>query len=259
MLRALLDPRVFPCVSNYSLNASISVSRALFYPKSRIVPWDWIRLHAELSPKMAPSDTHRPLAFFAGALSEAKGVGDCLEAVAFLKNRGINLTFEFAGSGDVEMWRARALQLEVGDRVRFLGLIPNTNVRRRMIESDIIVVPSRHDYAEGLPNTIYEALASRTPLVISDHPAYANRLRSGEDCLTFRAADPSSLAGRINTLLVDATLFSRLSTRSAAALDALFVGMNWTDLVSTFLADPHNRTGWVEDNSLLRLEAGRHN
>ena len=152
-----------------------------------------------------------------------------------LKNRGINLTFEFAGPGDVEMWRARAMQLEVGDRVRFLGLIPNRNVRKRMIENDIIVVPSRHDYAEGLPNTIYEALASRTPLVISDHPAFRNRLQSGENCLVFRAADPVSLADRITTLLRDATVFARLSAQSAAALYSLFVGMNWTD-VSTFLA-----------------------
>jgi glycosyltransferase involved in cell wall biosynthesis len=255
-LRALLDPRVFPCVSNHNLNACISVSRALFYPKSRVVPWDWIRLRADDSPKSAPTDVGSPLAFFAGALTEAKGVGDCLEAVALLKNRGINLIFEFAGPGDVETWRTRALQLEVGDRVQFLGLIPNTTVRQRMIASDIIVVPSRHDYPEGLPNTIYEALASRTPLVISDHPAFANRLQSGEDCLVFRAADASSLADRITSLLTDNSLFARLSTRSAAALNTLFVGMNWTDLVSTFLTDPHNRTGWVQANSLVRLEGG---
>jgi hypothetical protein len=46
-LRTLLDPRVFPCVSNHNLNASISVSEALFYPKSRIVPWDWSQPSAE--------------------------------------------------------------------------------------------------------------------------------------------------------------------------------------------------------------------
>jgi glycosyltransferase involved in cell wall biosynthesis len=256
-LRALLDPHVFPCISNHNLNASISVSRALFYPKSRVVPWDWIRLHAEGSPKTGPAKADRPSAFFAGALTEAKGVGDCLKAMAILKNRGINLTFEFAGPGDVEMWRARALQLEVGDRAQFLGLIPNTNVRQRMVENDIIVVPSRHDYAEGLPNTIYEALASRTPLVISDHPAFANRLQSGDECLVFHAADASSLADQITTLLTDTPLFARLSARSAAALDSLSVGMNWTDLISTFLADPHNRTGWVQANSLERLEGGR--
>lgn len=253
-LRALLDPRVFPCVANHNLNASISVSKALFYPKSRIVPWDWSRLSVEEAPKTALTDANRPTAFFAGALTDAKGVGDCLQAVSLLQNRGINLRCEFAGPGDVEMWRARARELGVADRVQFLGLIPNTNVRQRMIAADIIIVPSRHKGAEGLPNTIYEALASRTPLVISDHPAFANRLRSGENCLIFRAADASSLADRITTLLTDVALFARLSARSAAVLKSLYVGMNWTDLVSTFLDDPQNRTGWVDANSLARLE-----
>jgi glycosyltransferase involved in cell wall biosynthesis len=221
------------------------------------VPWDWNKICAEESPKTAPTCVDRPSAFFAGALSEAKGVGDCLQALVLLKNRGIHLNFEFAGLGDIEMWRTRAMQFEVGDQVRFLGLIPNTNVRKRMIKNDIIVVPSRHDYAEGLPNTIYEALASRTPLVISDHPAFVNRLQSGENCLVFRAADPESLADRITTLLRDANVFARLSARSTAALNSLFVGMNWTDLVSTFLADPRNLTGWVQANSLARLEERR--
>ena len=252
-LRALLDRRVFPCVANHSLNASVSVSDALFYPKSRVVPWDWTRISAEEHPKAAPKDPRRPSAFFAGALTEAKGAGDCLQAVSLLKIQGINLNFAFAGSGDLEMWRARAAELGLGNQVQFLGLIPNAEVRQRMMESDIVVVPSRHDYAEGLPNTIYEALAARTPIVVSDHPAFANRLRSGENCLIFRAADVSSLADRITTLLTDTALFARLSEQSVAAHNSLYVGMDWTDLVSTFLDDTRNRTGWVEANSLARL------
>ena len=254
-MRAVLDPRVFPCVANHNLNASISVSEALFYPKSRVVPWDWSQLCVEELPKTAPADANRPTAFFAGPLTDDKGVGDCLQAASVLQKRSISLYFEFAGPGDLAMWRARARELGVADRVQFLGPIPNTIVRQRMIENDIIVVPSRHQCAEGLPNTIYEALASRTPLVISDHPAFANRLKSGEDCLIFRAARAFSLADRITTLLTDVALFARLSARSAAALKSLYFGMNWTDLVSAFLDDPRNRTGWVEANSLARLES----
>jgi glycosyltransferase involved in cell wall biosynthesis len=252
-LRTLLDQRVFPCVANHSLNASISVSNALFYPKCRVVPWDWSRLVVGESAKSAPKDPSHPSAFFAGALTDSKGVGDCIQAVFLLKKRGINLTFEFAGPGNVKTWQALAAELGVGHQVHFLGLIPNKSIRQRMIEGDMVIVPSRHDYAEGLPNTIYEALASRTPLIISDHPAFANRLRSGENCLIFRAADPSSLADQITALLADVALFTHLSTQSASAHDSLYVGLGWTDLVSTFLDDPRNLTGWVEANSLARL------
>jgi glycosyltransferase involved in cell wall biosynthesis len=251
-LRMQLYSPVFPCVANHSLNASISVSKALFYPSARIVPWEFRRLAVEGSCKTAPMSMRRPSAFFAGALIAQKGVDDCLQAVAILQKRGINLTLQLAGPGDVEAWRRRAAELGVGDKVRFLGVIPNAAVRDQMVKSDLVIVPSRHDYAEGLPNTIYEALASRTPLIISDHPAFAKRLQDRNDCMIFRAADASSLADRIATLLSDTALFALLSERSAAALDSLYVGLDWIDLVANFLDDPHNRAGWVEANSLAR-------
>ena len=166
--------------------------------------------------------------------------------------RGLNLP----GPVSVELWRARATEAGVSDRVQFLGRIANIEVRQKMKESDIVVVPSRHDYAEGLPNTLYEALASRTPTVISDHPAFASRLMNGENCLIFHAADPSSLAGQISNLLQEPTLYARLSARSASAHESLYVGMEWKDLVSAFLNDPKNWTGWVDANSLERLEEG---
>ena len=114
-LRALLDPRVFPCVSNYNLNASISVSRALFYPKSASCRGIGSGCVPKNS-KTRAADVDRPSAFFAGALTEAKGVGDCLQAVALLKKRGINLIFEFAGP---VMWKFGgaalcSLRLEIG-------------------------------------------------------------------------------------------------------------------------------------------------
>jgi glycosyltransferase involved in cell wall biosynthesis len=256
-LRAQLDPRIFPCVANHNLNASISVSKALFYPKSRIIPWDWSRLAIAEAAKTAPADMKRPSAFFAGALTVEKGVGDCLEAIALLRQRGVAVSFVFAGPGNVDAWCSRAKQLGIADRVQFVGMISNAEVRRRMVESDIVIVPSRHDYDEGLPNTIYEALASRTPLLISDHPAFARRLHDGDNCLIFRAADAASMASRISRVLMDEALFARLSARSAAAHEALYFGMDWKELVTTFLDDPHNKAGWVQANSLTALQRRR--
>ncbi|MEX5730254.1 glycosyltransferase involved in cell wall biosynthesis [Rhodovulum iodosum] len=250
-LRAQLGGAGTVCVANHSLNASRSVGRALLYPAGRIVPWDWSRLPTEPDPKSAPDGPWR--AFFAGAISDAKGVGDCLEAVALLKARGLWLGFDLAGGRDLAPWQARAARLGIDDRVRFLGMLPHAEVRARMRAADLVVVPSRHDYAEGLPNTIYEALASRSPLVISDHPAFAGRLRDGADCLVFRAASPDALADRVAHLMQSPDLYRALSEQSAAAHERLYIGLEWLDLVSTFLRDPGNETGWVARNALARL------
>ncbi|MEM9781449.1 MAG: glycosyltransferase family 4 protein [Pseudomonadota bacterium] len=245
-----------PCVSNHSLNASRSLVTAVGIPAERVVPWDWQPLVPRSEAKTGLADPARPTLFYAGHLSEAKGVGDCIEAVALLHRDGIDATLSIAGGGDPGALRKRADALGITQAVRLLGTLSQGEVREGMASHDIVLVPSRHDYAEGLPNTIYEALASRSALVISDHPAFAGRLADGQDCVVFRAADPSSLADALRRLIETPALYRCLSENAPRALGGLSVGMQWTDLVSRFVDDPDNRTGWVAPNSLATLTNG---
>jgi glycosyltransferase involved in cell wall biosynthesis len=254
-LRATLTRKTFPCIANHSLNASLSVSKALFFPQSRIVPWDLDRLPVSDEIKKKVSDNGNLHGFYAGALSEEKGVNDCLEAVASLLRQGININFDFAGPGNLEIWRNRAEALGIKDKAHFLGLIPNDEVRKQMRSRDFVVVPSQHRYAEGLPNTLCEALAARTPLIASDHPAFADRLQDGKSCLLFKAGDPVSLSKQIVRLVSNPDLYEMLSRNSAAAHESLYIGMKWQDLIGAFLSDPYNKSNWVETNSLARLES----
>lgn len=247
--RALIQSKA-PCFSNHSLNASQSLADALRLPKGKIVPWDWTKVPLSGDAKSQVRDPDRPTAFFAGTLSIDKGVGDCLDAIALLRDAGILLDMYFAGPGDVSGWIEHAERLGIAEQVKFLGMLPNTEVRRKMHESDFVIVPSRHSYAEGLPNTIYEGLASRSALVISDHPAFAGRLKPDAECLVFTAADPKSLCTCIRRGVQDSELYGRLSRNSPTAHDQLYVGMDWGALVTAFLDDPTNQSGWVEMNSL---------
>ena len=126
-----------------------------------------------------------------------------------------------------------------------------------MRAADLVIVPSHHDYAEGLPNTIYEALAARTPLLISDHPAFAGRLVPGRDCMVFRAEDAGDLARAVAAMTGDAALHTALSRNAAQAHERLYVGMEWVDLVRSFLDDPGDATGWVAANSLATLQSAQ--
>jgi glycosyltransferase involved in cell wall biosynthesis len=253
VLRQTLLAPIFPCVANHSLNASLSVRRALFFPETRIVPWDRASLDIEAQPKARRGDTGPLRIFYAGNLTEAKGVGDCLKALRTLKDRGRHVQIEFAGPGEQPIWQKEAADLQITDRVAFLGRIANTMVRQKMRACDIVVVPSRHNYPEGLPNTLCEGLASRTPVIISDHPAFAGRLEDRQDCLIFPASDAVALADRIAELDDDAALYADLSQNGGHAYASLYFGIEWTRLVKTFIADPSNATGWVEQNSLRRL------
>lgn len=250
--RALTGVRS-PGLANHSLNASRSLRSGLFFSEDRIVPWDWSRLAMAGPAKSGPAAAGRLSVLFAGGLSAAKGVGDCLEALAELTRQGREAEFVFAGPGDVGFWQAEAARLGVQDRARFLDRVPNAEVRRRMREIDVVVVPSRHSYAEGLPNTIYEGLASRSPLLISDHPAFRGRLKPDEECLIFEASNPGALVRALIRLGEDPALYRRLSGNAEQALDGLYVGMEWSRLIEAFVEDPGDRGGWVEANSLRTL------
>ncbi|EKE43307.1 glycosyl transferase, group 1 [Oceaniovalibus guishaninsula JLT2003] len=244
-----------PCVANHSLNASRSLADVLGIAPERIVPWDWTRIPMSGGPKTAPADPLRPTAFYAGTLSESKGVGDCLKAVRLLKDRGIALTMSFAGTGPdgIETWQDRARTDGIADRVRFLGRVPQSDVRAGMRSHDLVVVPSRHDYAEGFPNTILEGLASASPVIVSDHPAFRGRLEPDRDCLVFRAGDAGALADCIDRAMRDRTLYETLSRTAGDSLERVHFGMDWGDLIATFLNDPHDEGGWVARNSLRAL------
>ena len=248
-LKRLLTGPHIPCIANHSLNASQSLVSALGLPAQKVAPWDWARVPTTArQPGQTP-----PLIFFAGALSEPKGVGDCLGALKRLADRGVACRFEFAGPGDTDDWRSRASALGVGAHADFPGVIPHADVRARMAAADVVVVPSRHDYPEGLPNVIYEALAAGAPLVLSDHPAFGGRVKDEAACLTFPAGDADALANQIGRILSDPPLAAALTRAAPAAHDALYIGLEWTALVELFLNDPTNRTGWVAEHSFERL------
>ncbi|MBI1173631.1 glycosyltransferase [bacterium] len=249
---ALSGPNV-PCVANHSRNASLSLAHVLHLPETRSVPWDWSHLDVASQAKSEPADPMMHTAFFAGVLSAPKGVGDCLRASALLRDQGLYLSINFAGAGDPAPWLGEAERLGIADRIRFVGLLAHASVREQMRKADIVLVPSRHDYAEGMPNTIYEALAARSALVLSDHPAFAGRLRPAEDCMIFRAADPEDLAAQIAKLMRDPDLLLTLSQNAAAAHEALYFGIEWFTLMDLFLDDPSDKTGWVSRHSLRTL------
>jgi glycosyltransferase involved in cell wall biosynthesis len=95
-----------------------------------------------------------------------KGPDVLLRALAVNVGRGLDLRLTILGEGRhrPEMERL-ALQLGLGDRVRFAGLLPAGDpVRALMDDSDLFVLPSR---AEGQGRALLEAMARGLPCVAS--------------------------------------------------------------------------------------------
>lgn len=207
-------------------------------PAEKVVAWDFPAQDTPYHRPAKSAATGRRI-MFAGMLSAAKGVDDLLEATAMFKQKGQPIEVDLYGNGETDRLKQLVTRLGIGQEVAFRGLIPNSQMVPTMAAADIIVVPSRHEYSEGLPLTIYESLCSRTPLVASDHPMFLENIQDGFSCLMFRGSDAGELAGKIDALLSNPTLYGAISGNAPQAWESIQIPLKWSDLIETWLTNKH--------------------
>jgi glycosyltransferase involved in cell wall biosynthesis len=250
-LARLLNNDRIDWVGNHGVTSSISLANIGVNP-DKIIPWD---LPHQVTPetfsvKTLPSNKKSWEVFYVGSVAESKGIGDGIEAIAYLINRGLSIKLKIAGKGDVEQFKNKVRHLKIEDSVEFLGLVPNTNIIPLMREADFFLVPSRHEYPEGFPFTIYEALCSRTPIIASDHPMFVRKLSHRNNALIFPANNPVALAECIEELISSPELYQNLSSASYQAWKSLQIPVTWVDLVNRWLFDSSENKQWLLQNTL---------
>lgn len=243
-------------VGNHNVNASRSLEE-LGVDASKIIPWDWVPSVTpdQFESKLGMDSQSETTLMYAGSISEQKGVSDLIRAIAILKERGIFASLQLAGKGDADRFKALAVKLGIAERVFFLGLLPNDEVVQLMRQADAVVIPSRHEYAEGLPMTIYEALSSRTPIVASDHPMFRGKLTHGESALIFAAAQPTDLAAKVELLFGHHQLYSALSHNAAAAWRRIQIPVKFGELLKRWILDSAEDRTWISSH---RLASGKY-
>lgn len=117
--------------------------------------------------------------------------------------------------------------LGVRGELDFRGIIGNDDVLAMFREADIVAVPSRTAYPEGFPLTMFEALASRSPIVGTDHPMFRPVLTNGSNCCAFPSGDVEGFAGALRRVLGSTPLDRQLSESALetwTALNGLRIG-----------------------------------
>lgn len=98
-----------------------------------------------------------------GRLCEQKGQLLLVEAAGQLAARGIDFELVLAGDGEMRPDIEAAIAAHgLHDRVRITGWIDGERVRREILASRALVLPS---FAEGLPVVLMEAMALRRPVI----------------------------------------------------------------------------------------------
>jgi glycosyltransferase involved in cell wall biosynthesis len=119
---------------------------------------------------------------------------------------------------------------------RFLGWLPQQEVRRAMRGALAVCVPSvaaRAGDSEGLPNVVIEAMAAAVPVIGSNHGGIGEAVEHDRTGLLVPPADPHAIAIAVQRLLRDPSLRHRMGLAARVAASEHFNA----DTKSRFLED----------------------
>lgn len=236
-LAAALSSPHFPIIANHNVPASLSLAE-IGVDAGKIFPWDWPHdlTPQQHAPKSLPAE---PVLVFVGTMTKTKGPADCIGAASLLRDRGHRFRMRLIGGGDYEA-AARALveTLRLGDCVTVEGRKPHDEVVEILKQATLAFAPSWSAYPEGLPMTIYEALATRTPLVLSNHPMFLRFFADAEAARLAPENNPAALADAAESFLKAPEVYAAASRATAGLWNVVRCDLVWGQLIETWLADP---------------------
>lgn len=149
---------------------------------------------------------------------ERKGVSYFLEMAAQVAPRDPRVVFVVSGDGVLRPGlEARAEQLGIADRVKFVGWQPDAPGVFAAI--DIFVMPSTF---EGGPTTVLEAMAMERPVIASGVGMVPEVITDGTTGLIVPPGDPDALGAALTKLLATDALRNQLGERARAHAEAHF-------------------------------------
>jgi glycosyltransferase involved in cell wall biosynthesis len=156
---------------------------------------------------------HRgPLVLYLGRLNAKKGLDLLVHAFAILARDLPDARLAIVGSGDppsfFDLVRRWVSEAGLEDRVVMTGLLSHDDKRAAYADADVFVLPSQ---AENFAFAMFEAMASRVPVVVTDSLNFAGEVaQQGAGRVVPRL--PDALAGAMSEILRDPQLRAQMGS-----------------------------------------------
>lgn len=134
-------------------------------------------------PRIYPDKSYFTIVHVANQVEFAgrKGHNELMEIVSLVRKKGYDIRIVFIGgdyNNGMEKLKSLASNLQILSSVNFAGYLSQSEMRERMLDADIAILPTR---AEGLPRVVIEAMALGLPCITS--PVSGNPELISEDLL----------------------------------------------------------------------------
>ncbi|MDP2815184.1 MAG: glycosyltransferase [Rectinemataceae bacterium] len=151
-----------------------------------------------------------PLVLFLSRINQKKGLDILARAFALVLERLPNALLAIVGSSDPPQFedqvRGWIKESGISDYVVMPGLLVGEEKMQAFADADVFVLPS---HAENFGFAVFEAMASRIPVVISDTLDYAKEVDSHQAGISV-PRDPQAFADAIVRVLTDKDLNQKL-------------------------------------------------
>lgn len=144
------------------------------------------------------------LLLFTGHEFERKGLRYLIEALPMLKDKNI-IKLVVIGKDNPEPYKRLAQKLEVLDKVKFIGFVPDITLYYSA--SDVFVFPTAY---EAFSLATLEAIASGLPILATRVNGTRELIKEGYNGF-FIERDPTNIAEKINILIEDVNLRKQMS------------------------------------------------
>lgn len=163
-----------------------------------------------------------PMVLFSSRLIREKGLEEFAQASRILKNKGVKVRFDVAGSvynknpkshshEEVQSWHDENL-------IHWHGQVKDMPALMR--ECSVFVLPSY--YREGVPKVVLEALAIGRPVITTDMPGCRETVEDGVNGYLVEPRNPAMLADKIERALADLEKLEAMGKASRAKAEAEF-------------------------------------
>ena len=163
-------------------------------------------------PGSVVCDAAPPCMGFVGFVRDWHGLDGVLDAMAAAP-LPLDLVVVGEGPGRPALER-QAAALQLGARVRFLGLVPHAQVPALVAGFAIALQPRVNDYAS--PLKVFEYMAAGCAIVAPDQPNIREVLADGATALLFDPATPGAMWQAVRRLAGDPALRARLGAAARA-------------------------------------------
>ena len=163
----------------------------------------------------------RPVVLFMGRVGERKGIFDLVEAWPAVVARVPEARLRVGGDGELDRLRERVAALGLEHSVEVLGWISGDDRLDAYADADVYCLPS---YAEGLPVSVLEAMASGLAVVSTTVDGIPDAVVEGETGFLLEPGDRVGTADRLARLLEDVALRDRLGAASRERVEQVFDG-----------------------------------